>query len=242
MKRALFLFCLFSLNVFAKPPASFVDINTLDPSIVVEARYFTSYNFIGRPIRGYKANKCFLTRAAAKSLLEVQKDLKTKGLGLKIYDCYRPQKAVDHFVRWAQNLNDLKMKTAFYPHVAKSELFKKGYIAEKSGHSRGSTLDLTILPYPPSNQLSFPSSNNLQSCLTTQRFSDNSVNMGAGYDCFDPVSHTDHKNISRQAKRNRKLLKKLMTRHGFINYDKEWWHYTLKNEPYPKTYFNFDVK
>ncbi|HEY3464004.1 MAG TPA: M15 family metallopeptidase, partial [Amycolatopsis sp.] len=162
---------------------------------------------------------------------------------LKVYDCYRPQRAVDHFVRWAKDLADEKMKAEFYPNVAKDRLFADGYIAEKSGHSRGSTMDLTIVKLPPRPQRPYIPSEPLKPCFAPQgeRFGDNMVDMGTGFDCFDPLAHTDNPAITGVARQNRDLLKNTMAAAGFRNLPEEWWHYTLNGEPFPDTYFDFPV-
>lgn len=219
----------------------FVPIKEFAPNILVEARYFGEHNFIGRKIDGYKAGKCLLSLPAAKALAKAQKESNRLGYTLKTYDCYRPQMAVDHFVRWAKDLEDQKMKARFYPQVAKEVLFENGYIASKSGHSRGSTVDLTLVKLPAADQPDFNSEEPLVDCRSPERFKDNSVDMGTAYDCFDPLSHTENPEIGKKALKNRRLLKKIMQKSGFKNYSKEWWHYTLKNEPYPDTYFNFSI-
>lgn len=211
--RFLFLCLLVSSRAYSQIPDDFVDVTTQDPLILVETRYAGDHNFIGRKIDGYKVGKCYLTKVAAEKLVAAQKELRAQNLSLKVYDCYRPQKAVDHFVRWAKDLKDTQMKKEFYPIVAKENLFSDGYIAEKSGHSRGSTLDLTI----------------------------DGLDMGSPYDFFDPISHTVSLKVTGKAMENRLLLKRVMEKHGFVNYDKEWWHYTLKGEPYKDRYFDFDV-
>lgn len=225
-------------------PEGFVDISSLDDSILIEARYFTAFNFVGAKIDGYHANKCYLTKAAAQQLAKVQKDLRTQKLGLKIFDCYRPQKAVNHFVRWAKDSKDTKMKIAFYPNEKKGLLFQRGYIASKSGHSRGSTVDLTLVPLHPQKQTPYPKPEDLQSCTNPRpnRFADNSLDMGSGYDCLDVKSNTLNPNIPKTAKKNRQILVSAMKKHGFRNYSKEWWHFTLNNEPYSNKYFDFDVR
>jgi D-alanyl-D-alanine dipeptidase len=174
----------------------------------------------------------------------VQKDLEPYSLSLKIYDCYRPQRAVNHFVRWATEIENIKTKKEFYPTIDKRNLFKDGYIDSKSGHSRGSTLDLTIVPSPAPAQEQYSPGQKLYECYlpAAKRFRDNSIDMGTGFDCFDELSHTANANIGHQQKINRLLLKSLMEKHGFRNYDKEWWHFTLKNEPYPDTYFDFVIE
>lgn len=227
-----------------RPEGAFVSISEVDPSILVEARYFGPHNFVGRPIRGYRAPKCLLTREAAEALAKVQAEVKRKGYALKVYDCYRPQRAVDDFVEWAKDLGDQKMRAEFYPQVDKRNLFSDGYIASRSGHSRGSTLDLTLVKLPAKRQPPFREGQKLVACFETagKRFPDNMVDMGTGYDCFDPLAHTASPAIGAAARENRALLKDAMERHGFSNYEKEWWHYTLKNEPFPDTYFDFEVE
>ncbi len=225
-------------------PDTFVDIEELIPDVLLDIRYFGEHNFLGTRVDGYLAPKCILTRRAAGALERVQKDLAPFGLGIKIYDCYRPQQAVDHFVRWAKNIDDTKTKKEFYPTVDKKNLFRDGYIAERSSHSRGSTVDLTIVPLPAPIQRSYEAGEPLSECYLPAgvRFADNSLDMGTGFDCFHELSHPENKNISLEQRSYRLLLKTLMEKHGFRNYDKEWWHFTLVNEPYPETYFNFPVK
>lgn len=195
-------------------PKDFVDIKTVVPEVVVEARYFGAHNFVGAKIDGYNAPKCLLAEKAAEALKDVQSELSPFGLTLRIYDCYRPQMAVDHFARWAEDIKDTKTKKEFYPNVNKGTLFKDGYIAHRSGHSRGATIDLTI----------------------------DGLDMGTLFDLFSPLSNTADAKVATKSRANRLLLKTLMDKHGFKNYDKEWWHYTLEKEPYPKTYFNFAVE
>ena len=177
-------------------------------------------------------------------MAEVQKELEPYSLSLKIYDCYRPQRAVNHFVRWATEIENTKTKKEFYPTIDKRNLFKDGYIDSKSGHSRGSTIDLTIVPSPAPAQAQYSPGQKLYECYlpAAKRFRDNSIDMGTGFDCFHELSHTANANIGHQQKINRLLLKSLMEKHGFRNYDKEWWHFTLKNEPYPDTYFDFMIE
>jgi D-alanyl-D-alanine dipeptidase len=227
-----------------KMPDNFVDIQKVIPDVVMDIRYYSPHNFVGEKVDGYLAPKCFLTKEAAEALAKVQKDLEPYSLSLKIYDCYRPQRAVDHFVRWATEIENTKTKKEFYPTVDKRNLFKDGYIDCKSGHSRGSTIDLTIVPSPAPAQADYIPGQKLSECYLPieHRFGDNSIDMGTGFDCFDELSHTANTNIGRQQKINRLLLKSLMEKHGFKNYDMEWWHYTLKNEPYPDTYFDFVIE
>lgn len=225
------------------PRNRFVDVREHVPSVVMDIRYFGPHNFVGERIDGYNAPKCLLTREAADALKRVQEDLGEFSLSLKIYDCYRPQRAVSHFVRWAKDIGDTRTKREFYPTVDKSRLFEDGYIAERSGHSRGSTLDLTIVPVPVPEQEAYRPGQELFACClpASERFRDNSIDMGTGFDCFHTLANTANRSVGTAQRANRLLLKTLMERQGFVNYDKEWWHYTLKNEPFPDTYFDFPI-
>ena len=225
-------------------PEGFVDVKKAIPSVVLDIRYYTSHNFIGRPIDGYLSPKCILTKQAADALKNVQKELKPFALSLKIYDGYRPQRAVNHFVRWAKDLSDTKTKTEFYPTTPKVRLFKDGFIASRSGHSRGSTVDLTIVPIQEPEQELYVDGQPLCECYlpVENRFKDNSLDMGAGFDCFHTLSWTANGKIGPQQRANRLLLKSLMEKYGFKNYEKEWWHYTLRQEPFPEIYFDFIIK
>jgi zinc D-Ala-D-Ala dipeptidase len=200
-------------------PAAFVDAATVVPGLVVEMRYAGSHNFVGRPIDGYEAPYCLLTRAAANALADMARDLSLRGLVIKAFDCYRPTRAVANFVRWARDPKDQKMEAEFYPDVDKRTLFRDGYIATQSGHSRGSTMDLT-LAHSDGREL----------------------DMGTPFDFFSPKSWTADPTVSPEAHKNRMLLATAMHRSGFRGYDKEWWHFTLRGEPFPDTYFNFPVR
>ncbi|HEX6135671.1 MAG TPA: M15 family metallopeptidase [Longimicrobiales bacterium] len=224
------------------PEAPLISIDEVDPTIIVEARYFGPHNFIGRRITGYDAPKCLLTPAAARALAAVQAEVRAFGLTLKTYDCFRPQRAVDHFAQWARDIADTLMKAEFYPGVDKQHLFRDGYIAERSGHSRGSTVDLTLVPLPVPPQPEYRSGEPLRDCRSPGRYEDNSLDMGTGYDCFDPLSHTANPAAGAVAARNRLLLRLAMEKHGFSNYEKEWWHFTLREEPYPGRYFDEPVR
>lgn len=209
----LFSFSLVTGNSDLLTKRAFTNVNLAIPSIEFAMRYAGRDNFIGSPVDGYAASVCYLTNEAADALKKVQQSLKEESLGLIVFDCYRPQRAVDHFVRWAKDLNDTKMKRLYYPDVAKKELFKKGYIAARSGHSRGSTVDLSIEGF----------------------------DMGTPFDFFDVRSHTDSSEVTRQQHKNRMKLKQVMETNGFQNYAGEWWHFTLKDEPFSKTYFDFEI-
>lgn len=206
----------------------------------MEGRYHGVHNFLGRPVAGYETGRCLLTRAAATALAKVQADLKKSGYALKTYDCYRPQRAVTDFVTWAKDVADQKMKAEFYPRVDKTKVFQLGYVASKSGHSRGSTVDLTLVKHPARASAEYKPGEPLVDCTAPygERFKDNSIDMGTGYDCFDDKAATADTTINDVAKTHRLILKTAMERHGFTNYDREWWHYTLKHEPYPDTYFD----
>tara|TARA_B100000795_G_scaffold130589_1_gene97445 strand:+ start:27 stop:701 length:675 start_codon:yes stop_codon:yes gene_type:complete len=219
MKKIIYLIIvLFSFILNAqKLPKNFVYLEDIVPSIRIELRYFSNNNFIGKPIDGYNSNSLIITEETAKSLKKIQQELLQKELSLKIFDGYRPQKAVDHFVRWAKVLKDTLMKAQFYPKVKKNNLLKNGYIAERSGHSRGSTIDLTIINNKTGKAL----------------------DMGSAYDFFGIQSHPLYQNISKKQKNNRMLLRNTMLNHGFTPYENEWWHFTLKKEPFPNTYFKF---
>lgn len=226
-------------------PDAFVEIREVIPDAILDIRYYTEHNFVGTRVDGYEAPKCYLTRDAAQALARVQADLTPFGFGIKIYDCFRPQRAVDHFVRWARDVQDTATKTEFYPAVDKRHLFRDGYIAARSGHSRGSTVDLSIVELPPAVQPEFILGVTVQrECFlpANERFEDNSIDMGTGFDCFHERSHPKNPDLNTQQRLNRLLLKTLMEKHGFKYYDKEWWHFTLADEPFPDTYFDFVVK
>lgn len=226
-----------------KAPKDFVALSAVDPTIIQEMRYFTPHNFVGERVDGYEQPMCILTRPAAEALHKAQKELLRKGYSLKVYDCYRPQRAVDHFVRWAKDLDDQDMKAEFYPRVDKTRLFDDGYIAAKSGHSRGSTMDLTVVRLPARPTHPYVPGQPLVPCYAPkdQRFPDNSLDMGTGFDCFDTLAHTLDPRIQGQQRANRMLLKSTLENLGFVNLAEEWWHYTYQPEPYPDTYFDFPV-
>jgi zinc D-Ala-D-Ala dipeptidase len=227
----------------AEAPTAFVSLHAVAPSIMLDIRYDTAHNFIGRPITGYRQPLCILTRPAAEALARVQARMLARGYSLKVYDCYRPQRAVDDFVRWGKQVGEQTMKAEFYPHVDKRLVFKQGYIATKSGHSRGSTMDLTLVRLPARPQARYRPGQNLISCTAPawQRFRDDSIDMGTGYDCFDPLSHPLNKRIKGRQHANRLKLRRAMVAEGFTPLATEWWHFTLTDEPYPDTYFDFPI-
>lgn len=214
-------------------PDGFVDVPAAIPDARYDIRYIGSENFLGRPVAGYERATCILSEPAVAALANVQREAQAHGLTLKVFDCFRPQRAVDDFVRWGRDLNDLKMMAAYYPRVPKSELFERGYIAAKSGHSRGSTVDLTLVVTDPSRAAQV-----LQGSLK----GDAEVDMGSPFDLFDPLSHTANPDMPAHVRHNRAWFAALMDRHGFNNLPEEWWHYTLRDEPHPQTFFDFPVK
>ena len=224
-------------------PPGFVRLSEVAPQILQDIRYAGIHNFLGRPARGYLSAECWLTLPAAQALLRVEKEARTHGYTLKVYDCYRPQRAVDDFVIWTQNLKELSMKGEFYPKEEKANILKDGYIAAKSGHSRGSTMDLTLVKLPVKPQEVFHAHQPLVSCTAPylKRFHDNSIDMGTGFDCFDAKAHGDSQNISYEGQVHRKLLQTLMEQQGFKGIPEEWWHFTLKNEVNVSTYYDFPI-
>lgn len=202
------------------PAPGFVNVAEVVPDARFDIRYFTGENFVGVQIDGYEAPRCYLTQPAAEALKAVATQADARGLGLLIFDCYRPARAVAHFARWASDLQDEAHKATYYPDIAKSELFREGYIAERSGHSRGSTLDLTLF----------------------DRATGKPLDMGTPFDLFDTRSWTDSPAVTPAQRANRDVLQTLMRQNGFKGFDKEWWHFTLADEPFPDTYFDFPVR
>lgn len=201
-------------------PKGFVYISDHIPTITLELRYYCSDNFVGTHIDGYTANKGILSKPATLALQKVQERLKQEGLGIKVFDAYRPQQAVDHFRRWARDVNDTLMKQDYYPNVDKKDLFRLGYIATKSRHSSGSTVDVTLID------------------LNTQE----ELDMGSSYDFFGKISWVSYEDLTEEQLKNRRLLQDVMLQYGFRNYPKEWWHFTLKGEPFYDHYFDFPIE
>lgn len=216
----LILFIFLFSNTYAQLPKGFVYLKDVAPEIMVDLRYCSNNNFVGESVNGYNENVCILTTEAAHALKRLQDELRKEGLGLKIYDAYRPQRAVNHFWDWAKQVNDTIMKRQFYPNVDKRNLFKEEYIATRSRHSSGSTLDLTIINIESNEEL----------------------DMGTRYDFFGKESWVFYNDISNNQKTNRKRLQDVMKAHGFRNYLKEWWHFTLRNEPFKNQYFDFVIE
>ncbi len=206
-------------SVAPDDPSGFVVLGEFIPDIIQEIRYYSTYNFVGDRIDGYEMPCALMTREAAEALKKVSDDVMKLGYRLKVYDAYRPQMAVNHFVRWAKDTKDVRMKKYFYPEIGKERLFPEDYIMEKSGHSRGSTIDLTLFDMKTGKE----------------------VDMGGTFDYFGELSHPDYKKITKQQFKNRMILRDAMVKHGFKPLYSEWWHFTLENEPYPDTYFTFPV-
>ena len=200
-------------------PSAFVLLADYVPAIVQEIRYYSTYNFIGERIDGYEEPCAIITKQAARALKSVSNEMNVQGYRLKVFDAYRPASAVKHFVLWGIEDTDIRMKPYFYPDLQKQELFMKGYIASKSSHSRGSTVDLTLLDMKTGKE----------------------VDMGSPFDMFSEVSHPDYKGITEEQYENRMQLRNVMIRNGFEPIDCEWWHFTLRDEPFPDTYFEFPV-
>jgi len=227
---ALLLLLLTSCSAHAQSmPAEFIDAATVVDGLVIDMRYFGADNFVGKRIDGYEAPRCLLTRPAATALAAAQRDLARRGLGLKVYDCYRPARAVAQFARWARDVADVARKPDYYPDVDKRDLFRLGYIAERSGHSTGSAVDLTLVDLKADNSASFDPAKPYADCTANVnlRAPEGSVDMGTGYDCSDVKAHTGAKQISSNQRRWRDKLVLLMARRGFVNYSKEWWHFSL---------------
>lgn len=224
-------------------PEGFVYLHAIDPTILQDVRYATPYNFIGRPVPGYQTSTIILTLQAAMALKALQEEVASFGLTVKVYDAYRPQQAVDSFIAWSEDPSDQKMKGEFYPRVDKKDLFDLGYLGKKSGHTRGSTVDVTLVPLPAPFQPVWAPGDPLRDGGLPQgeRFADNSLDMGTAFDYLDPLSHTRNPHLPPQIRANRTLLTSLMDKHGFKGVKTEWWHFTLKDEPFPTTYFNFPV-
>jgi len=220
MKFSFILFLFITSLAYCQLPKGFVYAKDYFKDLEVDLRYFSTNNFIGTKIEGYNNNCLILTKEAVNGLIKVQKELKLKNIGLKVYDGYRPQRAVNYFGSWAKRLNDTVNKSKFYPDVKKEDLFKEEYIAAKSGHSKGSTVDVTLI------------------YLDTKK----ELDMGSRFDFFGIESWVNYNELTQKQKENRALLQNVMLKNGFKNYTREWWHFTLKDEPFPNTYFDFPVE
>jgi D-alanyl-D-alanine dipeptidase len=248
----LFLSAILLANVSQTPEVSaqpagglqpgFVRLRSVDATIVQDIRYATSYNFIGRPVKGYLAPECILTEQAAAALTRAQQELAKKNLSLIVWDCYRPTQAVADFVAWGKDPRRTEMRTAFYPRIEKPQLFA-GYIASRSAHSRGSTVDLGLMPIATKSVPPRDPAAPLTSCLATkaERIDEGAIDFGTAYDCLDPLSNTANSLVGGTALENRQVLKTTMEQVGFKAYSKEWWHFELRNEPFQRG-FDFPVR
>lgn len=224
-------------------PEGFVYLRDIDPTIVQDIRYAGSHNFVGRPIKGYLAAECILSEPAANALEAVQRKLAEKRLSLIVWDCYRPKRAVDDFLRWSKDPAHSEMKTEFYPRTDKEKLFALGYLAKPSAHSRGSTVDLGIVPTAFSSAPRLKPSQSLEVCTSPkgERFEDGTIDFGTGYDCLDVLANTSNARAGGTALRNRQTLRSYMQGAGFRPYAREWWHFELINEPFRRGGFDFEV-
>ena len=224
-------------------PRGFVYLRDIDPTIVQDIRYAGSHNFVGRPIKGYLAAECILSAPAANALALVQKKLAAKKLALIVWDCYRPKRAVADFWQWSRGPAQSDMKGEFYPRTNKAKLFALGYIAIRSSHSRGGTVDLGIVPGDVSSAPRRDLSQPIKACTASkgERFEDGTIDLGTGYDCLDVLANTSSALVSTAARANRQMLKSAMREAGFRSYFREWWHFELINAPFTDG-FDFEVR
>jgi D-alanyl-D-alanine dipeptidase len=231
----------------ANLPTGFTYLHEVDSTIQVSLRYHCTENFLGEVVDGYCSDRVIMTVAAATALKNVQQDVRLDGYSVVIYDSFRPQRAVDHFVRWSESNDEKcdKMKVQYFPTIDRKDLFAKGYIARRSGHSRGSTVDLTLIASgsrisssPVYTEREFQTNNGI---VRVPYLDDNSVDMGTSFDLLDVASHPDCPFVPREARNMRDYLQQKMARHGFSGDDQEWWHFTLLNEPFPDTYHDFPI-
>ncbi len=222
-----------------KMPGNFVKLSSIAPTIIQSQRYATSENFLGRPMIDYHHTGVLCTRSLALALKKVNAAMNKKGYGLVVYDAYRPQQTVDSFIAWSKTKDDQAGKSKYYPTIPKNKLFELGYLLAKSGHTRGSTVDLTIIPLSKKLKPITVKSRTLKNGEVIPFLNDNTVDMGSSFDLFHTVSHHDTTLITPEQARMRDFLYKTMLANGFVGLPEEWWHYTLVGEPYPDTYFNF---
>jgi D-alanyl-D-alanine dipeptidase len=223
-------------------PKGFVYLREVDPTIVQDIRYAGSHNFVGRPIKGYLAAECILSEPAAHALKAVQGKLASKNLSLIVWDCYRPKRAVEDFWRWSRDATRAEMKAEFYPRTDKQSLFAQGYLASRSAHSRGSTVDLGIVPSAFSIAPQPGPLSSLKPCTAAkgERFEDGTIDFGTGYDCLDVLGNTSNPRVGPVASGNRQMLRAAMREAGFRSYFREWWHFEFANEPFNNG-FDFEI-
>jgi zinc D-Ala-D-Ala dipeptidase len=235
----------FALSDYARSKG-FVELSEVDPTILISPRYATSDNFIGTPIDGYRKSTVVMLKQTAQALKAAQAAFKKDGYCLVVYDAYRPQQAVDHFIRWIDNAVDCTNKAQYYPRVDKANMIAQGYISKRSGHSRGSRIDLTIIKEGQRVHPIVAKTRKLADGYTLMFLDDGTVDMGSSFDLFDEASHTASTLVTVPVHKMRMYLKSVMEKYGFENYDKEWWHFSLNNEPYPadqeSSSFNFPLE
>jgi len=219
----------------------FVYLNDIAPSIIQDIRYYSDNNFVGSRIDGYKANCAMMAHQTALLLRSVQEDFASLGFSLVIYEGYRPQKATEHFLKWSQDPLDSKMRSLYYPRVNKSDLFNAGYIAKRSSHTRGAAVDVSLIQLNKKLHSPISRKRKLNDGTELTYLDDGSQDMGSHFDLLDEASWHDSNLVTQEQSQMRNLLRSQMQKHGFKMYQKEWWHYSLKNEPFPETYFDFDI-
>lgn len=227
----------------AQPPPGFAYLVDVDATIRQDIRYAGMHNFVGRRIDGYLAAECVLTEPAARALKQVQAELAARKLSLVVWDCYRPVRAVRDFVSWSRIPSDTRTKAEFYPNTDKAQLFALGFLARRSGHSHGSTVDLGIVPAGLTSLPAYDPTVPLKPCTAPkgERFEDGTIDFGTGYDCLDPLASTNSPRVGARASANRGRLAELMRRFGFRPYSREWWHFELIDEPFPQPAFDFPI-
>jgi D-alanyl-D-alanine dipeptidase len=227
----------------AELPVGFVYLSEVAPTIRQDIRYAGNHNFMGRPADGYRASACILTKRAAHALQRVQTEVAGRNLSLIVWDCYRPMRAVMDFIHWSRSQEHSSMKAEFFPRTNKSQLFARGYLSSHSAHSRGSTVDLGLVPSALQTPPPFDAAMPLAPCTAPKgvRFDDGTIDFGTGYDCLDPRASTGNLDIGEEAHSNRMLLQRVMQRHGFGSYSREWWHFKLSEDPFPGRSFDFPV-
>ncbi len=240
-----FTFCTLFYSTFGYAlPDGFVYLKDVDATIAQEIRFAETHNFLDRPVEGYKSNQCILTRETAVALSKVQKELQQSKKSLKVYDCYRPQVAVNDIITWSNHPLYSPTQKEFFPALSKKDLITQDYLEAKSPHTRGSAVDLTIIRTPAQPTAKYFPGQKIVACNASKakRIKDNSLDMGTGFDCFDKKSIPNNTNVSNEVRYNRDYLRQLMEKQGFASSDMKWWHFVLTNEPYPNQYFNFDVQ
>lgn len=235
----------FALSEYARAKG-FVYLHEVDPTILVSLRYNSNENFVGNYVDGYKKSVVIMTQQAAEALKKVQEDVRKDGYSLVVYDAYRPQQAVNHFMRWSEDVADQSKKSQYYPRVNKADVFELGYVAKRSGHSRGSTVDLTLIRAGQELHDITEKDRTLLDGYPIKMLDDGTVDMGSSFDLFDTASHFENNLVEEQFKLLRIYLKNVMEKHGFKNYAEEWWHFTLRDEPFTRdrdeSYFNFPIE